>query len=380
MHARILSASLCLLCAAAVPAAGQYTGDKKADAAPAKAPPKITADTPINGKTLDQWIALISGKDRSLTELALQAIVAYPPNISKKALPDLIEELKKHTSLKPIDMSVRTNIPIPLAAILASQEKPDAKQVEETVAVLRKMGQDPQAIVKLRAVQALGQMGPLAKDAIPDLVRTLNDPLSQSWELRHAAVTSLGTTAFDPKGAAPPQNVVDALLKHGLHDPALKVRLATINSLDMLKVRDAAGFKKQLQTELQHMSEKDPDPLCKMCAHLAIYLVLATTAEKKKRAGFGRRIPRQCRSLASHRSCPGHRPNGRKGTGSQGPAAAPAQIGERDEGQGSRGHGVVGMGAGQNGQGRRAGAEGSQGHGRRRDNPRGFPQDNQRSH
>ena len=271
----------------ALPAAAQVAGDKKGDPSPAKAAPKVTADTPVNGKTLDQWIAVIEkSKDRSLTELALQAIVMYPPDISKRAVPAMIAELKKHSSITPIDLSVRTNLPLPMAAILASQEKPDAQQVRDAVEVLRKMTQDTQVIVRFRAVQALGQLGPLAKDAVGELLKAVNEIQSPTWELRHAAVTALGTVCFEQKAGTPARkDVVNALLSlHGVHDLALKVRLASLNSLHVLRVAETEAYKKDLQRELEKMAKDDPDPLCKLRANLALYPLHTTADEKKHRA------------------------------------------------------------------------------------------------
>src|SRR5258708_1660909 len=74
--------------------AGQATGDKKGDPKKEKESEKVTEKTEINGKTLKEWIDLIPDKDRFKTEFAIKSIMLYGPELAKKAVPDLIEELK----------------------------------------------------------------------------------------------------------------------------------------------------------------------------------------------------------------------------------------------------------------------------------------------
>src|SRR5438270_694500 len=93
---------------ALLPPAPAQTGDKKKDPDPKKeADKEITADTKINGKKLDEWIKLIADRDRSQTEVAIKTIISYGPTLAKKAVPDLLKELKKHNKPNPIDLSVR---------------------------------------------------------------------------------------------------------------------------------------------------------------------------------------------------------------------------------------------------------------------------------
>src|SRR5262245_34172395 len=99
MRVRFLTLTAFLLPLTAPPALASQTGrDKKKDPDPQKKdklPEKITAATEINGKNLDQWIALIPSTDRSQTEVAIKTIVLYGPELAKKAVPALLAELKK---------------------------------------------------------------------------------------------------------------------------------------------------------------------------------------------------------------------------------------------------------------------------------------------
>jgi len=283
MRAPILAiASLVLLCATALLTAGQTGTDKNKDSGPTKEPDKITADTEINGKTLAQWIKLIPGKDRSMTKAAIEAILLYGPELAQKAVPVMIAELKKHNPpTARLDLDVRTTIPQPMALILSSLKEPDQHDVKEAVALMKKMLKDPQVIVKHRVAQAVAQMGPLAKETIPELVHLVKDRESETWQLRNDAVLALGTVAYEEK-AAPQQQVVAALYA-GLEDSAVQTRLSAIQALNYLRVGLDAALKPLLLKEMQNVINKDHEPLCKLRAHLTIYAVLENPADKAKR-------------------------------------------------------------------------------------------------
>ena len=205
MRARILAlASLSLLLAASWYATGQTVDEKKKDAAPKREPDRLTAETEVNGKNLDQWIKLIPNKDRSMTKTAIEAVIVYAmsdPELAKRAVPVMIAELKKHNPPNnPLDLSVRTTIPQPLALILSSLKEPDPREVKEAVGLMNSMMKnDGQLIVKFRAAQAVAQMGPLARDTLPELTHLVRSQQSETWELRELAVAALGTVGFDAK-------------------------------------------------------------------------------------------------------------------------------------------------------------------------------------
>jgi HEAT repeat protein len=123
-------------------------------------------------------------------------------------------------------------------------------------------------------------MGPMAKETAPELAHLVTDASSETWELREAAVIALGTVAFEDKAALQPQ-VRPALYK-GLKDPSVRVRRATIQSLNILQFGQDAAFKKSLKDEMQKMANADLDALCKLRADLTIYTTLEKAPDKKK--------------------------------------------------------------------------------------------------
>jgi HEAT repeat protein len=274
MRVKLFAAlTVLLLFFLAAPAPTQTGGDKKKDPDPQKKDhDKISATTKINGKTLDEWIHLIpveNNKDRSQTEVAIKSIIMYGPELAKKAVPTLLTELKRHKTTTPIDMNVRVNGAMALGMILSSVQKVDQDQVKDTVALLKLWLKDDQVIVKLRVANALTQLGTLAKDTISELCDLTRNP-GQTWETRQAGAVALGTVAYDEK--TPDKKAVDTLYgtaTSGLNDSAVKVRLACLASLSVLRVgeHDFKGFKKAIDARMA----KEPDPIWHLRAHLAVY-------------------------------------------------------------------------------------------------------------
>jgi HEAT repeat protein len=129
----------------------------------------------------------------------------------------------------------------------------------------------------------------MAKDASPELAHLITDPNSETWELREAAVIALATVAFEEQPSAqqaPQLKVVVNALYAGLVDPSVKVKLATIQSLNILQYGQDAAFKQNLAAHMQKMTTRDLDPLCKLRAYLTIYTTLEKPADKKKERAF----------------------------------------------------------------------------------------------
>src|SRR5262245_12548787 len=177
-----------LYCAAAP---GQSSKDSKDK--------KITHVDQFAGKTLDQWIKEIPSADRSKGEIAIKTIIsAFPPKQAYAAVPALLSELRKHSlGAAVVDLSVRINCTIALGAIPHSVEDRDPKHVKEAVSLLQGQIADtqPQAILRYRAIQALGSIGPDAKPAMNAILLRVTDPLT--WEIREAACAALGRIAQD---------------------------------------------------------------------------------------------------------------------------------------------------------------------------------------
>src|SRR5262245_15951983 len=86
------------------------TGDKDKEA-----PPPIKY---IGGRTVEKWIEKIPLADCYESEMGTKMVLAFPLDQASKAVPVLLQELEKHRS-KGGDLSVRVNIAIALAALLA---------------------------------------------------------------------------------------------------------------------------------------------------------------------------------------------------------------------------------------------------------------------
>src|SRR3989442_5963457 len=107
--------------------------------------------TEIGGRSLEQWIKDISGKDRSKAENAIRTVVMFGPERALAAVPAMLAELDKHTTSYPIDLSVRVNICISVGMILGSVEQQPPTLIKEAVRQLNKLLSDSQVIVRFRA-------------------------------------------------------------------------------------------------------------------------------------------------------------------------------------------------------------------------------------
>jgi hypothetical protein len=243
------------------PAPAQEKGEK----------PKSRFVSDIAGKTADVWIAEIHSKDPSKRENAIRTILLFGPEQAQAAIPALIAELKKHTSTTPVDVSVRVNGSIALGEILGAAEaglapRPKAKEMTDAVTVLVRMLRDTQAIVKYRAAQALGKIGPPARVAVPDLLYALHDPAT--WETRQAAAFALGRVSSDPKQGIS-ASVLTELFRAVKSDHAAQVRLAAIQALVYLGRPALPTHQKQLDAALEYVIVQDPEKSVKIWAHMA---------------------------------------------------------------------------------------------------------------
>ena len=102
-------------------------------------------------------------------------------------------------------------------SLLASSDSQD-------VGALTKQLQSQDSSVRLRAVKALGNLGPAAKFAISDLVGSLND---KDADVRRAAIAALGS--IQPE-AAPAEQILRSIALD-LKDPDATVRLLAVRSI-----------------------------------------------------------------------------------------------------------------------------------------------------
>ncbi len=251
------------------------TGEKDA-----KKPAPITE---IGGKTLDQWIAEISSRDRSRSSAAIKTILLFGPEQAQKAIPVILSELKKHRPpAANLDASVRVNAPAALAMILTSLKNPDRKQVEETIDLLHSMLKDPQIIIKYRAAQALRYFGPVAHETINELVKMVKD--FPTWETRQAAIAALGTVALDKDG--PSLKVTQALYGalSSTREPSSLVRVEAIRTLENLRVPENKKHQLAFEAAMEPVAKSDPDPIVRIWANLSLYDIRKTFNESRRAA------------------------------------------------------------------------------------------------
>jgi HEAT repeat protein len=260
----IVAGGLLLLAKSFSPAQGTKESNQK--------PAADTQIQEIGGKTLQEWIKEIPSEDRSRGENAIRTVQAFGPDRACAAVPLLIKELKKQThARKLIDVSIRVNAVMALGSILGGAERPDPEEVNAAVTVLTLLLHDSQAVVKYRAVEALGKIGRRAKPAIPELLTLLRDPYT-TWETRQAAATVLGLIALDRENKkGPPASVVKGLYG-ALSDSAFQVRRAAIQSMTFIgtPANTSKADRDAFVSHLKKATSEKEDPTVRIWARMAI--------------------------------------------------------------------------------------------------------------
>jgi HEAT repeat protein len=223
----------------------------------------------IAGKTVEQWIQDISGKDPSKAEQAIRALPLLGPEAAGQAAPALLAVLERHSNRYHLDTGVRANATIALGLILGQGQKPDPTFLRKAVNVLRRLLGDPQSVVKYRAAEALGRIGPSAEKAIDRLVELAQD--KDTWETRHAAVVALGAVAN--RGKQGPKGEVVRALCRGLGDAAWQVRLNAAQSLSWLGPPEAVAIKLEAIQALQKAARQEEEPAVRLTIHVAVLKV-----------------------------------------------------------------------------------------------------------
>ncbi len=235
--------------------------------------PKEKVVTEVQGRDVDFWVGEIKSKDPSRRGFAIQNTLKFGAEPWSKALPVVLAELKKHSATTPVDVSVRLHGTTALGVYLA-KEKPDPKLLKEGMLILKTMLKDSQAIVRHRAVTALGQIGYEARPMISDVMEMVSD--KQSWEIRQAAIHTLVYLGADPK-IGPPVGMLPAFYK-GLSDSTYQVRMSSAQALGMLGVPLDPVIKATMFQRLETAAKSDPDPQVQITAHVSLVIAKGTTA------------------------------------------------------------------------------------------------------
>ncbi len=185
--------------------------------------------TEVLGKTFKEWVKEIHARDPSRREEAMKTILAFGPDRAYEAVPEIIKELNRHKTAN-VDLAVRVNGIKTLTTILAHQKKHDPALLKDALAVYKMCLKDTQAIMRVQAVQGLPALGPIAHEAIDEVIPVARD--FAAWELRKAGLQTLTIISPDDKGVLSPKLLPE--LRRALDDPALQVRLFALNALGLV--------------------------------------------------------------------------------------------------------------------------------------------------
>jgi HEAT repeat protein len=234
-----LAVSGCVAALIAGRAAGQPAPAKPAapPAAPAAAPPPTVPNTPVQnyptevrGKDLEKWIKEIDSPDPFVREQALQAVLLFGPS-SRNALPAVTRQVKQLNDIGPLAHAI-----IDLAELVPlipdpTPGSPLDPRVKDAVTALIGVMNSPEAVVRYRAATTLGYIGPVARAALPDLIKRVDDRMS--WEIRKAVCFALGRVGRDEQGWPLPA-ALEALAR-GVEDRQSKgVRLEALQAVILL--------------------------------------------------------------------------------------------------------------------------------------------------
>jgi HEAT repeat protein len=153
---------------------------------------------------------------------------------AKQALPTMARAAARSVD---IEQAARRST----ALILAASDSQDVD------ALMRQL-QDRDSSFRLRAVKALGNLGPAAKIAVPNLLTALQDT---DADVRRAAVNALRMIVPD----APPSTAIVKAIAVDLQDPDPLVRAATARALGRM---GRAAISAAIQLEML-LSDPDPD-------------------------------------------------------------------------------------------------------------------------
>ncbi len=145
----------------------------------------LPASAKHKGKSLDEWVELLSSEERSVRIEAVKAVARYGPN-APQAVPRLVELIDDED-------------PIPTYAVRAlARAGPEAGAAVPRLNALI----DERADLAESAVWALGEMGPAGKDAVAVLCELLRGRAETTMVMATAA-EALGSIRLLPETSVP---------------------------------------------------------------------------------------------------------------------------------------------------------------------------------
>jgi len=264
----------------AAAATGQ-TINKKKEPDKKEPDPQWPRITEIAGKTFEQWEKEIHADDPSDREIAIKTILNFGPKRAYEALPSILKELEKHKASNVLDLSVRVNGTVALGTIFMASGAPEDKKLQEkhekylkeAITIFRanlKDNKENQAILKIRTLQALPVLGPIAREAFPEVIKLIKDPTT--WETRKGAVVALMyLVAFDPKAAPPPEALRDLYfaIDPGNENSAI-VRHAALQTLVTMGQVGGETSKPTIIGRIENFLPKEKKSIVKIEAHKSI--------------------------------------------------------------------------------------------------------------
>jgi len=153
-------------------------------------------------------------------ELHKRAILKRLHEFGKQSLPPLKQ------SLKDPDVQMRRNAALAFLDLAGgfSLELRPVLDISEALPELIQALDDADASVKAWAAQAIGEIGPNARDAVPALVTMLNDPFEGP---RNSSCIALGKIGPAAREALP-------ALRQALADPSMDVRRFAQQAIDKI--------------------------------------------------------------------------------------------------------------------------------------------------
>ncbi len=236
---------------------GKSTIDDKSKDPKSQPPVEFKVPTEVLGKTFEQWRKEIHEKDPSKREVAMQGILNFGPVKAYDALADIVAELKKHSFNYPVDFSVRYNGLMVVSTIfknypwhLKKEKDLDPKLFKDALAVYKLGLNDNQAMLRIRAVQGVIYLGPVAREAIDDVIKVSKD--NATWEVRKAGLQTLALITVDAKGVPYPKAITEIFSR--LDDSSVQVRVvaigAMVNLARFMNANDSAYAIKKINTRL----------------------------------------------------------------------------------------------------------------------------------
>jgi HEAT repeat protein len=248
-----------LLAVAGPPAAAQTGSSEKPSRPPSE----------LGGKSLKQWIAEIKNHDPGVRMNAMRAVPFFGEP-AKEAVPPLLVILRNDT-----DASCRVYAALALSSLADYVNGNEA--LDAVKALSNRVDNDPQEIVRLHTVMALGSFGPKAVAAIPSLINRLHDP--NSFEVRRAVVNALSSVAADKKFGPDPRTVTaiaNLLLRD--EEKSGQVRMQAVMALGALgRPVQQAEFLLAKQALVRAL--KDPDKPVVIWATVALMAIDRVTEE-----------------------------------------------------------------------------------------------------